>query len=167
MSKFDQATTGFLGFSSPLDFMETLIGAKTWTTNAFVAFIGALTSFISGFVWDDPSAVYVLWTLMAADWATGIGKSIKLKKFSSYKLWRMPIYYVVTSFVLSISWWIAKSSVIFTPLPGLVMGGFYSVYFVSVLENLGELECLPKPIIQVLKSRFGLKKLFGKENKKE
>jgi hypothetical protein len=56
----------------------------------------------------------------------------------------------------------SKQSILFTFLPGLVIGGFYSTYFISLLENLGELEWLPKPIIKVLKTRFGLKAIVDK-----
>lgn len=167
MSKYEHATTGFLGFASGQDFVESFVGLKTWTTNAVIAFFGAVTTFVSGFMWDDPKAVYTLWVLMSADWATGILKGIINKKFTSYKLWRMPLYFVATSFVLAISWWVAKYSILFAPLPGIVIGGFFSVYFASILENLGELGLLPKPIVKLLKSKFGLKKLFDKETKTE
>ena len=56
----------------------------------------------------------------------------------------------------------SKTSIIFLPLPGLVIGGFYAVYFVSLLENLGELGVLPKPLIIALKNRFGLKAIIEK-----
>ncbi len=74
----------------------------------------------------------------------------------------MPIYFVATTLVLSLSWWMSKQSILFTFLPGLVIGGFYSVFFISLLENLGDLEWLPKPIIGVLKNRFGLKSIVDK-----
>jgi hypothetical protein len=61
----------------------------------------------------------------------------------------------------------AKSNGIYYYLPGVVIGGFYSVYFVSLLENLGDINALPKPFAKILKSRFGLKKLIEKEEKND
>lgn len=163
MSKYEDATSGFLGFVNVQDFFESFLGVKSWTVNAVVAAIGAVTSFIGGYMWNDPSAIWVLWILMGSDWLTGIAKSIVNKKFISYKLWRMPLYYIATSFVIAISWWISKSNIIFKPLPSIVICGFYSVYFISLLENLGEIGVLPKPIVALLKKKFGLKKLLDKD----
>lgn len=157
----------FLGFYSLSDFANSLFRFSDWSLNAFAALIGVLTTFITGYMWDSPEAVWTLWTLMAADWITGIFKSCKNKSFISYKLFRMPLYFVATSFLLSISWWMAKGSLIFGLLPGLVMAGFYSVYFISLLENLGEIGLLPKTLIKVLKDKFGLKVIVDKYFKKE
>lgn len=157
------ATTGFLGFSSVKDFSYSFVGAKSWSLNTILAIGGSITTFITNYVWDDATAVYVLWILMAADWITGISKSIKNKRFVSYKLWRMPIYYVATTVVLGLAWWISKMYAVFYPIPAVAMCGFYSVYFVSLLENLGELGFLPKPMVRLLKNKFGLRKLFPNE----
>lgn len=160
-------TKNFLGFYSLQDFTNSLFRISDWSINSTVALIGVLTTFITGYMWDNPQAVWTLWILMAADWGTGIFKSWRAKTFVSYKLFRMPLYFVATSFILSISWWMAKGSLIFGLLPGLVMAGFYSVYFISLLENLGEIGLLPKTLIKVLKERFGLKVIVEKYFKKE
>jgi len=163
----EEAQTGFIGFENMNDFINSFLGLKHWVTNGIIGMIGGLTSFIVDYMWDSPSAVYTLWTLMGADWLTGIIKGIINKKFVSYKLFRMPLYYVATSFVISIAWWMAKGNILFMPLPGIVMAGFYSVYFVSLLENLGEIGFLPKTMVAVLKNRFGLKKIVDKYFEKE
>ena len=162
-----EADTGFIGFSSPLDFIYSLAGIKTWAINASVAIAAALTSFVTNYIWDDPMAVFTLWSLMFTDWATGIIKAIVNKRFVSFKIWRMPLYFIATSYLLHISWGMAKGNILFTLLPGLIIGGFYSVYFISLLENLGEIGMLPKPLVRLLKAKFGLKKLIEKENGKE
>lgn len=158
-----EATSGFIGFSSPQDFLNSLIGTKTWIINGFAAILAGMTSFITNYIWNDPMAVYTLWSLMFADWITGIAKGVITKRFVSFKIWRMPLYFVATSYLLHIAWGMAKGNIIYTLLPGLVIGGFYSVYFISLLENLGELNLLPKSLVRILKSRFGLKKLFDKD----
>lgn len=157
----------FLGFYSLHDFISSLFGAKDWIVNATIATIAAITTFITGYMWDNAAAVWTLWALMGADWLTGIVKSFKNKTFVSYKLWRMPLFFIATSFLLSISWWIEKGSVLFYLLPAVVLAGFYSVYFVSLLENLGELGLLPKTLVNALKEKFGLKVLIDKYFKKE
>jgi DNA polymerase-3 subunit gamma/tau len=40
----EEATSGFIGFSSPLDFFHSLVGAKNWVFNGFTAFIAGLAS---------------------------------------------------------------------------------------------------------------------------
>lgn len=162
-----EAEAGFIGFTHPIDFINSLIGTKTWFINAFVALAASSTSFITNYIWDDPMAVYTLWSLMITDWITGIAKGIVNKRFVSFKVWRMPLYFIATSYLLHISWGMAKGNILFTLLPGLIIGGFYSVYFISLLENLGEIGLLPKTLVRVLKSRFGLKKLIDKENREQ
>jgi len=155
------------GFSSGSDFLSSLFGAKWGVVNSIPGFLLGLTSFITGYVYESAETVYLLWILMAFDWATGLLKSFKTKSFVSYKLFRMPIYYVATTLILSLSWWLSKNSFLFIPIPGIVIGGFYSVYFISMLENLGELEWLPKSIVKVLKNKFGLKAIVDKFDKNE
>lgn len=157
----------FFGFFSAKDFLTSLTGAKTYLFNSYAAIFAALTSFITSYIWDSPQAVYTLWILMCGDWITGIYKSFKNKSFVSYKVYRMPLYFFATSFVLSMSWNLAKHNWVFVPLPGMVYGGFCSVYFFSLLENLGELGYLPKSLVSLLQQRFGLKVLFDKFDKKE
>lgn len=161
------SSSTFLGFESVSDFLNSLFKPSNWDLNFIGAAIAGITTFISGYIWDSPTAIWTLWALMGADWATGIIKSMKNKKFVSYKIFRMPLYFIATSFALSISWWLSKSSILFTILPSIVYGGFASVYFVSMLENLGELGFLPKTLISVLKARFGLKAIVEKWDKKE
>jgi phage-related holin len=145
------------GFTSIGDFLTSLFGVKWGIFNMIPAFLLSLTTFITGYIYESAETVYILWVLMAFDWITGLLKSFKTKSFVSYRLFRMPIYFVATTLVLSLSWWLSKNSFLFTPIPGLVIGGFYSVYFISILENLGELKWLPESIITVLKNKFGLK----------
>jgi hypothetical protein len=157
----DNGNSNFLGFTSINDFLESLLRVKAWVINMFGAISAITTTFITGYMWDSAEAVYTLWAIMGVDWFTGVGKSIKKKEFLSYRFFRMPIYYVATSLIISLTWWMGKGNVIFIPLPAIAMGGFYGVYFSSFLENLAELEWLPKPAIQFLK-KFGLKVIINK-----
>lgn len=155
------------GFYSVSGFTYSLFGMKSPVINAIPAIIMAITGFITGFIYESSAAVFVLWSLMTFDWITGIWKSTRAKQFVSYKIFRMPIYFLATSIILSLSWNMAKNHWMFIPLPGLVLGGFYSTYFISLLENLGELGFLPKSIVTLLKNKFGLKTIIDKFDTKE
>lgn len=157
----------FFGFTSLSDFGMSLFGLKTAYINLISGIVFSVSSFIIGWVYNDPSAIYTLWVLMAADWGTGIVKSCKKKTFTSSRLFRMPLYFLATTFVISISWNIANSHILFSLVPSFILGGFYSVYLVSLIENLGELNLLPKGLVKVLKTRFGLKKLVEKFDREE
>ena len=153
----------FFGFISLRDFVTSTLGLKYATIHAaVVTFFTVLTSFISLYIWDSPEAVYTLWALMGFDYFTGIVKAIVGGTFCSFKLWRMPIYLLVTTAMLSFAFWMAQASVTFILLPTIVMAGFMSVYAISMLENLGELGWLPKPMIKLLKNNFGLQALIKK-----
>lgn len=151
-----------MGFSSLNDFFNSLFGIKHADFNFIIVLGTTITSLITNYMWDTPSAIYTLWSLMAVDWLTGIIKAMKNKEFISSKLYRMPLFFLSTSAIISFSWWIAKTSLIFHLLPSIVMGGFLSVYFISLLENLADIGLLPKTMVTVLKARFGFKTLIKK-----
>jgi phage-related holin len=157
----------FFGFENMSDFLTSLLGTKSALINLAGATIAATSSFITNYMWDSYQAVYVLWLLMALDWGTGLFYAMKSKTYWSRKNFRMPIYYVATSLLLSISWWLAKSSVFFFPLPSLVYGGFCAVYLTSLLENAGKLGWIPEPIAKAIGNRFGIKEILKKYDNKE
>lgn len=155
----------FFGFTSVQDFGVSLFGLKTPIVNFGIGLVYSLSAFIAGWVYNEPSAIYTLWVLMLADWITGIIKSCKNKTFTSSRLFRMPLYFLATTFVISISWNIANNHILFTLVPSFILGGFYSVYLVSLIENLGELNLLPKRMVNALKNRFGFKSFLDKVDK--
>ena len=157
----------FFGFTSLNDFAISLFGLKTPLFNFIFGVLFVITSFISDWVYDEPSAIYTLWVLMFVDWATGIVKAFHSKTFTSSRLFRMPLYFVATTFLIAISWHIAKYQFLFQLIPSFILGGFYSVYLVSLIENLGELNLLPKRMVSALKSRFGFKRIIEKFDNQE
>lgn len=157
----------FFGFENVYDFITSLFGAKSLTINTAGALIATTSSFITDYMWDTYQAVYVLWALMLCDWITGLTYAIKSKTYWSRKNFRMPIYFVATSTLLSLSWWLAKSNIFFYPLPSVVYGGFCAVYLSSLVENAGKLGWLPKKMAKVIANRFGLKELLNKSDKEE
>ena len=150
----------FLGFTSLSDFITSQFGTTSGLIHTTTVTFAAITTFITGFVWEDPNVIYTLWILMVVDYASGITKAIVGKRFVSFRLWRMPIYFFVTTTILSLGFWMAKATVIFALLPSILIAGFMSIYFISILENLGELKLLPKPLIGLLKNKFGMQALI-------
>lgn len=155
----------FLGFNSISDLLLSTTGIYYAKFHmVIVTFFVAVTGFIGTWIWEDPNAVWTLWVLMLIDYITGILKAIYNKRFSSFKLWRMPIYFIVTTMLLSLAFWMAKGTITFALMPTIVISGFYSVYFISIIENFGQLGWLPKPIIELLRNKFGIKRLIEKYN---
>ena len=160
--------SNFLGFENLTDFITSQFGlGNVHIHTLFIAVCGAITTFVGSWVFANPVSIFVLWVLMLVDYITGIGKAIIKNEFCSHKMFRMPIYYIVTTGLLSLTFWMSAGSALFILLPTIVLSMFYSIYFVSLLENLGELELLPKPMINILKSRFGLKAIIDKYDKKQ
>jgi len=152
----------FFGFHSTTDFLSSLFGMKTPLFNVTIGLLFSLSTFIGTWVYDEPYAIYTLWVLMFADWGTGIFKACRFKIFTSSRLFRMPLYFLATTFLIAMSYNIAKYHILFTIVPSFILGGFYSVYFISLIENLGELDVLPKRMVNALKSRFGFKRIIEK-----
>lgn len=153
----------FLGFETIPDFFTSIIGMKTPIVNTIGAIAAVISSFITDYMWDSYQAIYVLWFLMSCDWISGLAYAIKSKTYWSRKNFRMPIYFVVTSVLLSLSWHLAKGNVFFYPLPSVVYGGFCAVYLSSLVENTGKLGWLPKPLADAIANRFGLKELLKRK----
>lgn len=154
-----------MGFESLADFATTFFGLAHFKTNLVVIGIAATTSFITGYIYDDHIAVYVLWALYMADFFSGIAAALYTGTLRSARLPRILVNIVGMTMLLSMTWWMAKGSEIFYLLPALVVGGAYSTLFISLIENLSKLEILPPGIQRIVQRRFGLggieKKLFG------
>jgi len=161
----------FLGFTDMNDFLTSLFSPKTFLVQLGGVGIASITTFLTDYVWNSAEAIYLLWILMLVDWFTGLTYAIKSKTYWSRKNFRMPIYFICTSFLIGVSWWLSKFSIAFTYLPAIVYGGFCAVYLSSWVENMGKLEWIPEPIAKVVAKRFGLKELLKKfdraEKKKE
>lgn len=164
-----------LGFSSPLDFLNTLLGFKHWVINTWLAFICAFTSFVSNYVWDSPDAVYTLIALMLLDCLTGVILAIrafyylkfkserltdnevekyKKRAFRSTRLPRMFVAIPLSMLMLSVAWWLSKANVIYYFLPGMVYGGLTGTYLISLIENAAEYGLFSQDIVNALKDKL-------------
>jgi phage-related holin len=135
-----------LGYSNTDDLLSSLFGLKLFIINIFGAMAAAITTFITSYIWDDATAIYMMLVLIIADATTGIIKSIKNKTFSSSRLPRVLVIMVVYTSLLAISWNVAKQSPFYAWLPPFLYGGFITTLLVSIFENLNQLGLLPKKI---------------------
>jgi hypothetical protein len=162
MSKNETIQGAYFGFDGLNDFVQHLLGLRTWVANFVIALVAVTTTFITNYVWDDSSAIYTLWGLMMLDWTIGVYNATVSKTFSSRRFPRMIVYLFLTSCMIAISWWLSKSSALFYFLPALIYGGFCSVYFISLVENFAVLGVLPKSFEKLIHKYFGLKALDKK-----
>ena len=150
------------GFVDWGDFWTSFLGLKFAMINLSVSAIAVISTFIVDIIWESAEAIYLLYFMMLVDWATGLTYAFKSKTYWSRKNWRMPIYFIFTTMLLSLAFNLSKHSIIFLPMPAIVYGGFCSVYLTSILENLAKLEWLPPAIVTLIKNKFGFKVLFDK-----
>ncbi len=153
------------GFNDQQDLITSIIGLKSLIFNFFIAFIAAMSTFITGYMYDTPTAIYTLQFLMLVDQITGMAVAIKEKNFESRKVARMILFFLTVSLSIGIAFNLAKANIIFYFLPSLLYGGFASTYFISLLENFAKLGYMPDALYQFIKEKLGLKALFDKDNK--
>lgn len=158
---------GIMGFTKVGEFLTSFLGLDHIGWSSIAALCASVTTFITGYIWDSPSAIYTLWTLMFVDWITGIMAAIQTKTFTSTRMPRMVLYFFLTSVILGLSWNLSKSSWVFYPLPAIIFGGFCSVYFISLLENSTKLGVIPAKLRDILVERFGLLNATKEEPKKD
>lgn len=159
---------GFFGYDSIADIANTLGMTYNWLTLKLSLVTTAMIStFITSYIYNDEKAVYLLMVLFLIDFVTGVAKSIKNSKFSSYKMGRVLPIFVAAMTLLSISWHLSTVSWVYSFLPSIVYTFISSTLLVSFVENLGELGVLDKQLIRAIKERFNFKKLLGKIDKKD
>jgi len=155
--------TTILGYDSMSDFLHTNLGFASMKWNTIGAALMVLTSFISGYIYNDAQAVYFLLFALSVDGITGTWVAIKQNRFSSARLPRVLLTMVFYCLLLSLSWNAAKFNAIFYFLPGIIYGGLMTTILVSVFENVYWLGYLPKSIFVVLKQRLRINKILESE----
>lgn len=160
------------GFNSSQDLFNTLLGLKNWLTVSFLSFIGAATSFIASYVYDDVRAIGVLVALLTFDVVTGIVKSYSKRQnkgwkefilsIKSNKLMRGFVILVLQICLLSLCWNIGLVFPLLSFLSGLVYFGLATTQIISISENLYEAKIikfnLPTQIKEKVKGLFDKKK---------
>lgn len=158
-----------LGYSCCGDLCSSAFGLNNVMTNFLMASIGALTSFITSYVYNDAQAIYVLIGMIAFDSVTGIMKAIKNGTFSSAKLPRILVIMVIYVSLLSLGWNLAKVNDLFTWVPGALYFGFVTTLTISIIENLHELRIISDNVYNYIKHKMTIiqELLFGSSKKKK
>ncbi len=156
------------GFSSIKDLIKSAFGLDHFQTNTIIASIGAISTFITSYIYDDAQAIYVLLGMILFDSMTGILKAFKNNTFSSAKLPRILVIMVLYVSLLSLGWNLAKVDDLFSWLPGTLYFGFISTLVISIIENLHALNIISDEIYGHMKKKMKLVQelFFGKQKSK-
>lgn len=146
-----------LGYESIKEFANSFLGLDHVKINSIFAAIASCFTLVSGYIYDDVTAIYTLVAMYFFDFVTGMVAAWKEKKITSTKIPRVLLNMTLMLGLLSVSWWMSKTSVLFVLMPSIVIGGAYSTLTVSVIENLSRAGALPKQLETVIRKRFGLK----------
>lgn len=152
------------GFESIKDLVKSAFGLDHIYTNTLIASVGAISTFITSYIYDDAQAIYVLMGFIAFDSLTGILKAFKQNNFSSAKLPRILVIMVLYISLLSLGWNLAKVDDLFSWLPGTLYFGFISTLVISIIENLHALNIISDEIYNHMKKKMKLVQelFFGK-----
>lgn len=143
-----------LGFDSVGDFLISLSGWKSKLIVGYLSIIGALSSLITNYIYNDAKAVYLLAFMMFFDLITASFRAYKNKSFSSRRLPRVFVILVCYVVLLSISWNMAKQSVLFAWLPGALYTGMITTVFISIIENLVQAKIIKSGFAKEIINKF-------------
>lgn len=156
-----------IGFANLHDLATSAFGLKSSVITFMISLFGALTAFITTYIYDDAKAVYTLLALIGLDAFTGIIKSIKNKTFSSARLPRILVIIIVYMSLLGIGWSLSKISSFYLWIPSALYFGFVTTLMISIVENLNQLGLISDGIFNAIKGKINLlqKFIFGKNYK--
>ena len=141
----------FFGFCSIKDYTQTLFSFNYISLVGFVSLLGGINGFITKYIYDTPVAIYTLVSLIMMDTLTGALRAIKSGHFTSKRFSRFLLILFSYIMLLAISFNLAKSTILFVWLPSFLYFGFCSVLLISLLENLTELNAIPKKLADKIK----------------
>lgn len=155
------------GYSSFGDLFRSAFGTEHLHSNMIMASLGAIISFITSYIYDDPQAIFVLIGMIAFDSVTGIMKAFKNGTFSSAKLPRILVIMLVYVSLLSLGWNLAKVDDLFNWVPGTLYFGFITTLVISIIENLHQLNIISDNMYKFMKKKMALVQefFFGKNLK--
>lgn len=117
-----------------------LIGTKQYIeANLFASLLAAIYSFIGSYVYNDPLAIGVLVMAYFFDFITALYKCrVNKVQIKSSLLPRFIYHLVFICALLSFSWHLSQTNLLFYFLPSVIYGGCMSQQLLSILENLNE-----------------------------
>jgi hypothetical protein len=155
------------GYESFKDLFKSAFGTEHLHANMIMASLGAVITFITSYIYDDPQAIFVLIGMIAFDSITGIMKAFKNGTFSSAKLPRILVIMLVYTGLLSLGWNLAKFDELFSWVPGTLYFGFITTLVISIIENLHQLNIISDNMYKFMKKKMALVQefFFGKNLK--
>jgi hypothetical protein len=158
------------GFS---DFREYLCSISKNLNTVFIHILIPLITFIDvffSFFFHSPGAIYFLISMYCVDFVTGICKSInytikyretqdekyKSKILRSKKFPRFALTMLAALSILSMLKFMGQYSLIFLPLYSIFYPIFLGQQFISIAENLGEMNLIPYDIVEKIKKRINI-----------
>jgi hypothetical protein len=90
-------------------------------------------------------------------------RQMGFRRFTSTRAPRILVSIVISLFLLSISWHLAKANGLYTFLPAMIYGGVTGTYFVSLIENVAEFGLISKDFVALLKEKLNPVNWFKKE----
>lgn len=149
---------------NPQDCLQTLLGYKKPVLN-FLGGMVTVTLKVTGLIYSSKMAVGLLLLVMLFDWAAGVYKAIKLRKFNSFTFQRMLVNIFFTMALIGIAY---QMSLVFPllswlRLPEFLIGGFMATYFFSVFENLHQADAklIPPKMYTHAKTLLDLDKILA------
>lgn len=117
-----------------------LLGTKHYfEANFLSSLVAAIISFVGNYVYNDPLAIGVLVMAYIFDFATALYKcKVNNEPIKSSILPRFIYHLLFICALLSFSWYLSKTNLMFFFLPSLIYGGCMSQQLLSILENLNE-----------------------------
>lgn len=152
----------FLGYDSLTDFIESILGVKHYVVNLWLSFVAIISTFITGYIYNDAAAVYFLIFLCAIDFSTGVWKAMKSKTFKSTRFPRAFVSMLIYCLMLSISWKASTFSTFFIWLPSTIYGGLTGTLIISIFENLSALGFINLEFLNTLKDKLNIFKKVDK-----
>ena len=137
-----------------------IFGTKHFFEANFLAsLVAVIISFIGHYIYNDPLAIGVLVMAYAFDFLTALYKcKVNGIAIKSSLLPRFIYHLVFICALLSFSWYLSQTNLMFFFLPSVIYGGCMSQQLLSILENLNEAKVIDvnffKYYRQVILNRF-------------
>ncbi len=136
--------------------------------NLIASVIASFYTYISSHIYDNPLAIHALLLAYILDFLSALYKcKVNGVKIKSGMLPRFIYHLVFISGLLTFSWYLSKTNLMFYFLPSLIYGGCMSQQLLSILENLGEAGVINTNFLKYYKELIVLRYLKVTNDAKE
>lgn len=159
-----------IGYCNPKDLLLTVFG-KSIVMN-LLATVQVAAVAVTGFVYNEPAAIYALLAFATVDLVTGTIKAAKLKTLSSNKWQRTFWKVLVQLLVICGTYQLGKLGGVlgftFQYIPNIALLSFISREFLSIIENVNTIDpsIIPDKFTQYIQGMSDLDKTLAAYAKK-